>query len=151
MRTQDEIVEHIRANEGLLDFTASALVPYLDFEHAKPWLKEDVTADQWKPTPLDRETVLAEMREYMEFAWGKVEDHRGISASRSVDKMGAWVWLLGDDEVLADFKATGYPNYGAPKLAVVCRAYGFPIPDDEGVQRMIQGDDCGIGDCGCGR
>jgi hypothetical protein len=92
------------------------------------------------------------MAAYMSFAWSKVEDHRAISASRSIDKLGAYVWLMGDDNVLSEMEAAGYAQYGAPKLACVCLAYGLPIPQDEEVQRMIRGETCRPGcDAGCGR
>ncbi len=150
MRTQDEILARVQADRGVFGFAGEVLILFLDFEHAKPFLKDEVTAADWKPEPVDRETILGQMREYMAFAWGKVEDHRGISAHRSVEKMAAWTWLLGDEKVLADFKAADYENYGAPKLAVICHAYDFPIPDSEEIQRMSEGLPCGAGDCGCG-
>jgi len=144
MRIQDKIIAHIKSHEGFLDFTADALISYLDYEHAKPFLKEDVTEEKWKEahTPLTEESVLAELKSYMEFAWGKVEGHRGISANRSVDKLSAWVWLLGDDETLKKVEEAGFAQYGAPKLAVICEKYGLPIPSSESVQRMIRGEAC---------
>jgi hypothetical protein len=154
MRTQDEIVNKIRGARGFLDFTTDALLHYLDFEHAREFLKPEATAEEWAEihTPVDDDKVIAEMRDYMSFAWEKVEDHRGISASRSVDKMAAWAWLLGDGGAYAAIEGAGFTNYGAPKLAAVCVALGFPIPDDEGVQRMIAGQACGAYDgCGCGQ
>lgn len=152
MRTQEEIATKVRASRTkFLDFAGDALLAYLDFDHAREFLKDGTTAEQWAEchTPLAADKVIAEMRDYMSFAWGKVEDHRGISASRSVDKMTAWAWLLGDGGAYAAIEAAGFPNYGAPKLAAVCRVLGFPIPDDSGVQRMIAGERCGAYD-GCG-
>ncbi len=100
---------------------------------------------------MTRDAVLAGMREYMPFAWGKVEDHRGISAERSVTKMEAWIWLLKDDEVLERVKAASYTQYGAPKLKVVCEQYHFPIPDSEAVRRMASGEQCSNScENGCG-
>jgi len=129
----------------------------LKLDDALPLMSEEAVAkytahpEKWNNSSFDRETVLAQMREYMEFAWGKVDDHRGLSAGRSVEKFEAWVWLLADQETLDKMNAADYPQYGAPKLAVVCEAYGFPIPDDEGIRSMIQGLACHA-DCenGCG-
>lgn len=155
MRTQDEIATKVaESNKRVLDFTGDALLCYLDFEHARPFLKPEATAEGWAKshTPLVRESVIAEMRDYMAFAWGKVEDHRGLSAGRSVDKMTAWAWLLGDDALVKAIDAAGYAQYGAPKLAVVCKALGFDIPDDPGIARMIDGERCGADySCGCGQ
>lgn len=151
MRSQDEIVAHIKANSGFMDFTCGALLEYLDFERAREFLDGDTTAEKWEQKSAGREAILDAMRDYMEFAWGKVEDHRGISAKRSVDKMRAWTWLLGDEETLKAFDAADYKNYGAPKLAVICKAYGFPIPEGSDIQRMIAGEPCGsMEGCGCG-
>ena len=153
MRTQDEIVAHIRDDKSLFNFAGEALVCFLDFEHAKPFLVGDATEAAWdeQRTPFTEEAVRSALADYMDFAWGKVEDHRGISASRSVDKCSSYVWLLGDDATLAAVEAAGYAQYGAPKLAVICAAYGLPIPSDEAVQRMIRGEACGSYDaCGCG-
>lgn len=129
MKTQEEIVARLNQSDSMFGFDRSVLVPFLDLEHAKPFLVPDMT--DWTQVPLDRETVLNQMREYMDFAWRKVEDHRGLSASRSVEKFEAWLWLLGDEPVIADFDAAPYENYGAPKLHVVCKAYGLPVPESE--------------------
>jgi hypothetical protein len=155
LRSQEEIAAKYKETEGeFLNFAGDVLLPCLDFEHARPFLKPEVTEAEWdkervRPT---KESVLGELRNYMDFAWGKVEDHRGISASRSVDKLSAYVWLLGDDATLSEVEEAGFAQYGAPKLAVICRAYDLPIPEDEGIQRMIRGESCGsYEDCGCGR
>lgn len=153
MRTTEEVIARIQETlkTDMFGFKASALLELLTFEQAKPFLKTDASSDGWK-TATTREELLACMREYMEFAWGKVEDHRGISAGRSVEKFEAWIWALGDDATLKEFEDAPYAQYGAPQLAVVCRAYGFTIPDTESLARMITGEPCEPG-CqdGCGR
>jgi hypothetical protein len=151
MHTQDEIVTYLGTHQSWLGFNVQALIPFLDFEHARSFLKDEVTAEEWEPTrlPLTEEGVLAEMREYMEFAWDKVENHRGISANRNVEKMEAWVWLLGRDDVLGRFLAAPYPQYGAPRLAQLCRDLSFPIPDGPGLVNMIAGRPCHEGCEGC--
>lgn len=154
MRTQDEIVAKIEASAGFLDFTGEVLKPYLDFEHAKPYLNPGTTPEQWEDArekDHGDNAIRAALAEYMAFAWGKVEDHRGISASRSVDKCSAWAWLLAGDDIAREIDAAGYAQYGAPKLAVICQRFGLPIPQSEEVQRMIGGQPCVPGcDGGCG-
>lgn len=156
MRTQDAVVQKIKESKSLLGFDREVLVPYLDFEHAKEFLKEGTTPDQWETTPLDEKTVLEEMREYMaRIGWEKVEDHRGISAGRTIEKMQAWMWLLNTPQAdeLIEFADDGanYPQYGAPILAKICSVYGFPVPDSPSIKRMIDGLSCSPG-CseGCG-
>jgi hypothetical protein len=155
MRTQEEIAKRIKELDAdpttPFGFAQSALLECLDFEHARPFLKKDTTAEEWgEPAATTRELLLDAMRDYMPFAWGKAEDHRGLSAMRSIEKFESWVWALGEDELLAAVKAAPYENYGAPKLAAVCRALGFPVPSGERVQRMIDGQRCGADyECGC--
>ena len=150
MRTEEEIAQHIAATraEDVLGFYGEALLEFLSFDKARPFLKTEATVENWGATPpLTRDAVIARMREYMAFAWEKVRNHRGISANRSVDKMRGWVWLLGDDPITAS-----YPQYGAPILYSICDLYGFPVPDGEDIANMSEGLPCRP-DCdeGCGR
>lgn len=155
MRTAEEIVEYIKADDGFLSFQSEVLVPYLPFDEAKQFLKDGVTVEGWVelPQPISPERVLADVQEYMKFAWDKALDHRGLSASRSVSKMTAWMWMLGDDELVelcSDDSA--YPQYGAPILRAISEKYGCEIPQSDFLARMAQGLPCESGcDMGCGR
>ena len=70
---------------------------------------------------------------------------------RCILKMGVWLWLLGDDELLKQFEDTPYTNYGAPKLMFICQKFDFPFPDTQEVKNMAEGLSCKPG-CtqGCG-
>lgn len=150
MRTQDEILARARDKDtmDMLGFGMDVYLDYLPWEHAKSFLKEDCHAkfeDKWDSEclkELTRENVLAAMADYMTFAIGKAEDHRGISASRSVIKMGAWAWILGDEELLKKIADTEYAQYGMPILKVICEHLGFPFPDEEWAQNMAAGRPC---------
>lgn len=150
MRTTAEIVARIKAQSDtdIFGFGTSLLLSYVPYEDAKPFLRPDseFTAETWTsngwPAPATKEALTKELAEYMMFAWGKVQDHRGLSANRSTIKLLEWVWLLGDDATVAKVEATEYAQYGAPKLKVICEAFGLPIPDAAGVQRMISGESC---------
>ena len=156
LRTQAEIVARIEGMAGDRDpitpvFEAEALSQFLDYDEASSIRRPGCTREEWgESQPLTRDGVLAVMRDYAEFGWGKVADHRGISAERTIVKMQAWLWLLGEGDLDARVEVAGYAMYGAPKLALICEAFGFPIPDDEDVRRMIDGRPCGP-DCrgGC--
>ena len=166
MRTQDEIAAKVaERDDDLLGFRADVLLCFLDYDHAKPLIKPEITREQWDamdnsvggdaprhPRVLTASDIPEQMAGYMRFAWGKVSDHRSISAGRSVDKLAALAWLLGDDDVVAFAEdPTNYPQYGAPILRHICERYGLPIPDDEHLQRMMQSERC-TDDCeeGCG-
>lgn len=144
IRSYDEIVERCRNTKSLFGFDMEVLLQYVPYEQARPFLKEDTDPIGWDAhcAPLTRDRILEDMASYMKFAWTKVEDHRGISAGRSVEKMEMWLWLLSDDDTMQEVEAAPYQNYGAPKLAVICRRYDLPIPEDEDVQLMIQGKMC---------
>jgi hypothetical protein len=157
MKTQEEVRARLDdpkfREEDFLGFATEALAQFLDWDHIQGIIKPEATREEWERDilPLTEQAVLKEMSEYMEFAWGKVIDHRGISASRSIDKMRAWLWLLDDRDTLAKVDFVGYENYGAPKLNVICQRYGLPIPDDDWARNMIRGFKCRP-DCvdGCG-
>jgi hypothetical protein len=128
LRTPAEIVGRIRNKNDVFGFTGDVLARYLTAEHVREFCKPDADLSSWKTTPLDRETILAEMRDYMTFAWEKCNNQRGLSANRSVLKMAAWLWLLGDDEAVAFAEDDShYAMYGRPVLTYICQRYGFPI------------------------
>jgi hypothetical protein len=146
MKTQDEIVQkfkEVQAEERFFDFRPDVLASCLDFEHAQEFLKPEVTAEDWATDAwLDEDRVRQELREYMEFAWGKVEDHRGLSANRAISKVWAMLWVLEENEALAAFDAAPFPQYGAPKLRAACEKVGLPMPETERARRMSEGLQC---------
>lgn len=155
MRSMDEIVKAIKEPDAddIFGFKASVLVCFVPFDVAKTndFSKDDVTEQQWNEAyvPLTKENVVREMASYMTFAWGKALDHRGLSAERSVQKMGAWLWLLEDEKLIEN---VSYPNYGAPILRTICQKYGMPIPEETAAHRMADGLPCSEScDEGCGR
>ena len=132
MRTNDEIlarIEAVKANDWM-GTQISDLVVRLPFAKALPYLKPEVKEDDWEVMPRDRETVLAEMLDYMPFAWDKANNERGVSASRSMNHYSAWVWLAGDD--LGDL--TQYQFYGKDNLRRICKHYGWDVSQWENGQ-----------------
>jgi hypothetical protein len=154
MRTQEEIVARvIEKRDEFLNFEPEVLIPFLKYEYAKRFLKDEVTVDDWDPDLLTKEIILSQAKTYMaEYGWDKAENHRGISAGRTVQKMEVWMWLLGNDKMVAVCQDDSmYPQYGAPILKAICKEYNWPIPNNEEVQRMSRGEPCGADyDCGCG-
>ena len=128
MRTDEEILAKMKAVEAD-DFFGSIredLIEFLPFEHAKPFLKDGVTAEQWAPAikQRDRDTVIGLIRGYMNFAWDKANNGRGLSANRSLNHMQAWLWMLGEDEA-ADALFAEYELYGKPQLRAICEHFGI--------------------------
>lgn len=140
--------------DDLFGFKREVLFNYLPFELAKPYLKPEATAALWNTDlhPFTVEQVTADAMKYMDFAWGKVLDHRGLSAVRSINKLQMWCVLLGEDELVARCDdESKYPMYGAPILLAICTTLGWPVPTDERAARMAAGKPCHNGcDEGCG-
>lgn len=152
MKTQEQIVQKVKASESLFGFDREVLITALDFEHAKEFVGEDMTKAEWGRLgyPRSEKKLREELVEYLPFALDKADAHRGLSASRSVDKVSMWAWLL-DDNAYEKVEAAGYENYGVPKLRAACEAFGIPFPENPEMQRMSKGLRC-TEDCrsGCG-
>jgi len=153
MKTVEEIKEFARNLEFDIFGTVVDLLVYLPFEEAKEFLKPEVKPEEWKTKELTEEAIIKEMRDYMEFALGKADNHRGISSSRSIDHYRNWLFLLDDNELLEFLNnEENYENYGVPILKKICDKYNFPFPDDEGLLNMSKGKPCYSGcTSGCGR
>lgn len=129
-RSQDEIVariERLRENDrDPFGWSREVLIGYLDYEHAQPYLQDGVTEKDWaEAIAEDGDWVanpIASLIDYLDFAWTKALDERGLSANRSVDKIKQWLWLAGEDGLLGQFLDAPYAMYGKPQLAVVTRA-----------------------------
>lgn len=147
MRSEQELVDFLQKSlkeSNILNFQPEVIVPYLSFKSAQKFLKPGLTEEEFKSwgfPEYTRENVFQAMADYMrDYGWPKAKAHRGISADRTIQKMEAWIFLLGDDP--AFLKPIAYRNYGAPKLKAICEKYDLPIPEDEDLQRMMQGLPC---------
>src|SRR5271155_995226 len=117
LSTQDELVQKFKSYEkGYEDFFGAIrgdILPYMDYPHAKEFLKDDVTQEQWDKErhQLTRENVLKEMLDYMPFAWEKANSQRGLSANRSINHFEAWLFLLGETKFLEKWNEIEYEYY----------------------------------------
>ena len=145
MRTDPEIlarIEEVKAWDWLgTEF--EDLVTRLSFDAAKPFLKEDTTSAGWPVSPRDRDSLVAEIKGYMPFAWEKANGCRGISAGRSLSHMRAWLWLACETEVLRRLGwMMEYSHYGKPHLRAICDHYGWDWRQwDDGAWRNNESDD----------
>ncbi len=133
VRTDDEILARIKERKKIdfFGFETSDLIIRLPFDKARPYLKDDAKEENWTVYPRDRESVLAEAEKYMEFAWDKANNFRGISAGRSMSHYMAWIWLMGDD--LGNLLE--YECYGKDNLVRICDHYGWDSSKwDDGVR-----------------
>ena len=157
MRTEAEIlarIEEIRAAKAdWAGFRQEVLLSALSWEAIQPYLRKDLTPEEIADvrdnrTDRDEAWLLAESAEYYGFAIGKILDHRGISAGRSVEKLTEYAWLLGRDDVVEAMEEAGYVQYGAPKVMTFGKLLGFQPPTnmspDEmlALANMLQGKPC---------
>ena len=137
LRTQEELsakFDELQKSGGFMDFRPEVLINFLSFESAKPHLKEDYIKEveagtkQWEQhTTVEK--AAEEFLDYMKFAWDKAEDERGISASRSVQKLGMWLWIMNRDDLRRIIEDDDlYNPYGAPALIEVCNQMGIKVP-----------------------
>lgn len=155
MKTQEEIVARVNSIRGtgsdFLGFRSEVLLEALDFDHVQPYLKKGVTAEKWGEH-LDEPRLREEAAKYLDFAWTKARGHRGISASRSIEKLGEYAWLLDRDDISEEVRNAPHENYGVPGLMIFAKAFELPVPDDPRLARMGAGEACQH-ECldGCGR
>lgn len=149
MRTVKEIQQRIlEKSKELLSFQPEVLVRYLSLAEAKAidMVEAQATEEEWQSQIYHentREVILGEMRNYMAtYGWDKALNHRGISASRTIDKMEAWIWLLGDNMFAEHLTNVPYTPYGGPQLKAICEQYGFPIDSSEAAVRIGRGLPC---------
>ena len=123
MRHQKEILQRIKEieNEDFLGFQTSNLIKYLDYENAKPFLKDGVTKEEWRKA--NRKSPKEQMIEYMSFAWEKANNFRGLSANIAMDYYMAWLWLDGDEKIWPTLKE--YQYYGKDHLITICKYLGL--------------------------
>ena len=155
MRTKADIVKWLDQHQDMLGFRIEAVGHYVYEQLATE--KFGMDRSKWpeelkdvKDTPLTEDAVISEIRGYMEFAFDKALGHRGISASRSVEKVSAWLFVLEDP--LYEFAVTpsNYANYGVPVLKRVAKRFDIKLP--ERIEGWPDGGPCRP-DCeaGCGR
>lgn len=122
-RTQEEIVKRINAikEDDFFGFETGDLIEYLDFDHAKEFLKPEVTKKEWNKNCKTLKTAEAQIFEYIPFAWDKANNCRGLSAGRSMNHMRAWLWLAGETDLSRACEHYNY--YGKPNLVDICEKY----------------------------
>lgn len=128
MRSDAEIIDRIKAvkADDWMGTQSTDLICCLPFEAAKPWLKETATPEGWETSSREIASVRDRIHEYMNFAWGKANNCRGISAARSLDHMKSWLWLAGEDDFLRRLGGLeDYTHYGKPQLRAVCEHFGW--------------------------
>lgn len=138
MKTQEDIMRDISIliEKDPFRWAIGDFFEFLTFEQAKSTglLDDKVTKEEWKePDELTEEHVKRLMIDYMDFAWGKANNCRGLSAARSMDHYHNWLWLLGEDDFAESILE--YEHYGKPQLRRICEYLGLDADKwDDGVR-----------------
>jgi hypothetical protein len=148
-RSQQEIVDRVRAMEDgkietdMFNFEKIDLIEWLTYDNAKQFLKESVTEQDWLDSDPSK-TVAQQIADYLPFALEKTQDHRGLSAMRSICHYRAWLWL-DEKRDLLDFISddNNYAEYGVPMLKAIGEEYSLDLPtEEEWFQNMAAGKEC---------
>lgn len=124
-RTNQEIVERLRTmTDPFSGQTITDLLEFLPWEEAREFLKPDIGMQEWAddglPNEYTEEYILRQMGEYLQFAFEKATDERGLSAMRSMCHYKNWFWLLGDQApTWAGDQLLDYDDYGKANLVKI--------------------------------
>ena len=121
--------------ETVFGFGRKIATRFLSFEEAKDqfsdeYVKAVESGKEKFHQVVDVNEATQDFLDYMVFAWMKANDERGLSAGRSIEKLSAWMEILGRkdiSDVLNDEDL--YPNYGKPALRKACEMLGIQCPD----------------------
>lgn len=119
-----------RSEGDVLGFEVNEYLIYMSFDKLRTIVKAEMKDDDMREAmaTLSRDHMLEVMEKYMEFAWGKANNMRGLSAGRSIEHYIAWTWLAGDAGLSAEIEKMaldGYCYYGKPILERICNFYGW--------------------------
>jgi len=125
MRTQEEIKRRFEEVDDLFGTQKIDLIGFMDFENAKPFLSKEYVEkgeEKW----IKKDNPKKEILGYLNFAYEKAKNKRGLSAMRSLLHFKTWIWL-DDDEFYNEIidSIENYTNYGIPVLNKIAKHYGF--------------------------
>jgi hypothetical protein len=108
-------------------------IHFLDYSHAKRFIDSSITAEKWEEL-REKRTPKEVMIDYMEFAWEKAKNFRGLSAMRTLLHYTAWLWLDGDETLWKTLSE--YEFYGKDRLIEICNYLGLDHTEwDDGIRK----------------
>lgn len=129
IRTTEEIKNKLKEgfSTDFFGFGVQDIAEALSFEDIKEMLTDEFlnnpnAKEIWEEGRLEtKQDVVNRMKNYLDFAWEKANDERGLSADRSIQHYIAWSWLI-DDELynkLVHMYETEYGYYGKNILSYI--------------------------------
>lgn len=131
---QKEIKTLFEEDNDMFGFAKEVYLEHMAWDEAKQHYNDEYVKsveDGAEPNTQVTDVMEAaqDFLDYMVFAWMKAEDERGISASRSIVKLSAWLKVLGRNDLSELIESEGlYNPYGAPALIAVCKEMEIPTP-----------------------
>lgn len=125
-----ELVIKEKEEDQVFGFGLQVLMAHIDLDTLLKTFPGMDPAGGHEPVQTTEEATQ-DFLDYMVFAWDKALGQRGLSAGRSIQKLGAWLQVLGRDdlhELINDENL--YAPYGAPALIAVCERMGIQVPND---------------------
>lgn len=145
MRTPEQIkarIAEVKENDWL-GTQVGDLVGMLPYEHAKPYLRDEITEEEWDET-LRKADPLKSIKNYLPFAWDKANNCRGISAGRSLEHIKTWLWLAGyNSETISNF-FDDYSYYGKEQLVIASILVDFDWHEQDNGQWVNREDAPGL-------
>lgn len=130
MRTQEEILERFKTADDMFDTQRGDIIAYMEFENVKPFLKEEyvrkVESGEETWTVASVTDAKEKILDYLDFAYDKAKNQRGLSAARSMEHFKTWIWL--EDETFYNEifpLLENYTDYGIPALDKIAEHYGY--------------------------
>lgn len=121
-------------DDDFFGFMASVAIPFLPKDVVYGMLNEEYREklDSGEDEHIQITDVYEgaqDFLDYMVFAWMKAMDERGLSAGRSIEKLKAWMIILGRPDVATVLDDDNlYPPYGRPALRKACEMLGIDVP-----------------------
>ena len=123
----DKFIE-IHYESKTVDFRIEVIAHYVQYNLLEAYLRLDSAKNLKYINSV--EEAAQDFLDYMNFAWGKAQNKRGLSAARSIEKLAMWLWLLNREDLAAIIKHESlYEPYGAPALIKICDILEIDIPN----------------------
>ena len=80
--------------------------------------------ETWNPKPYNKQSVTNQIKSYLEFAWDKANNMRGLSAARSMMHFSNWFYMFGNEDTdILVRELLEYEYYGKPWLAIISELF----------------------------
>jgi len=136
-KTQDEIRKKYDTSNSFIGSYQEVLLSYMDFYHCKNLYKDDYIKQvesgekNFDPPITDILETTQDFLDYLNFGYTKALDQRGISAGRTIEKLSAWLWLLGREDLEIIINSSSlYNPYGMPALIRLTEELGLEVPQE---------------------